>query len=157
MARTQVPKAKRRTSRNARSTTRGVADDFELIRSDDHFEVVGPSGARIGLRLDTKSREREPGCRDRVEFELRCRAAGKRCWQGVAYLYAHDSYEDELRHVLEDSTLWEAPLTACVADLGTAAAPLRLLEALAERCEDGDAEKVIGLFLSRWDSVYRGK
>ena len=134
---------------------KAATDDFELVRSDDHFELVGPSGARVGLRLGTKSRAREPGCRDRVELEISCRAAGKRRWQRVAYLYGRDSYEDELRYVLEDSTLWEAPLTACVAALGTAAAPPRLFAALAERCEDADAEEVIGLLIARWDRVYR--
>jgi hypothetical protein len=145
MARPQGSKS-RTAKASTRSERRDLVGDLEFIRRDDHFEVVGPSGARIGLRLDTTSRAREPGCRDRVELELRCRAAGERRWHKVAYLYGRDSYEDELRYVLEDSALWEAPLLACVAELGTAAAPRRLLEELAARSDDGDADEVIGLF-----------
>ena len=128
--------------------------DLRVEEHEDAWQVTGPSGGAVLLRLHERKRVREPECVDRITFEVQGREPSKKRWNRLAFLHGRDSYEDEYRYVLEENEVRDDALARLVATLGTSRSPMALVELARDRATAPGHRVVLELLLDGSDGRF---
>lgn len=129
--------------------------DLKFKTGEAQTEITGPTGKMIHVQIHEKSRAAEPGCRDRITFEIQYKPANKKKWIKLAFLHGRDSYEDEWRYVLEEDEVKEQALTDALALLGTKTKAEDLIGKIGEKAEKLDQGEIIEILVKRWPDRYQ--